>query len=149
MIGMDDFADPTPPPSQASHHNSRLSAPPPPAPINNGKAGFPLSTHSDNEHGVGTISDRWLIIINLFKFKVKNSLQFWPSAHTRVDFNSCFCISSSSSLSSDSDSDSDAPDNVKVKNGYGNASASTKVNGHDLATLDEDLCLSESGSDSD
>ncbi|KAL1502629.1 hypothetical protein ABEB36_007744 [Hypothenemus hampei] len=57
-------------------------------------------------------------------------------------------ISDSSSSSSDSDSDSDAPDENNVNNGYSSA-IPTKVNGHDLATLDEDLCLSESGSDSD
>lgn len=113
MIGMDDFADPIPPPpTHAPHHNSRLSAPPPQNITNNGNRVSPLSNHSDNDHGVGTISD-------------------------------------SSSSSSDSDSDSDAPDNVKIKNGYGTSGTSSKVNGHDLATLDEDLCLSESGSDSD
>ncbi|XP_050302129.1 ell-associated factor Eaf [Anthonomus grandis grandis] len=118
MIGMDDFADPTPPPTSqpAVHHNSRLSAPPPQPPVNNGKGLSPLSDHSDNENGVGTMSD-------------------------------------SSSSSSDSDSDSDTNDNVKMKNGYGNVAPAapppSKVNGHDLATLDEDLCLSESGSDSD
>ncbi|ENN75078.1 hypothetical protein HUJ04_001210 [Dendroctonus ponderosae] len=57
-------------------------------------------------------------------------------------------ISDSSSSSSDSDSDSDAPDNVQIKNGYGTV-APSKANGHDLATLDNDLQLSESGSDSD
>lgn len=62
------------------------------------------------------------------------------------------CDSCSSSSSSDSDSDSDSPDNVKIKNGHANVPppvAATKVNRNDLATLDEDLCLSESGSDSD
>ncbi|KAF7271810.1 ELL-associated factor [Rhynchophorus ferrugineus] len=46
-------------------------------------------------------------------------------------------ITDSSSSSSDSDSDSDSPDNIQ-----------TKTDGN-LATLNEDLCLSESGSDSD
>ncbi|XP_044260142.1 ell-associated factor Eaf [Tribolium madens] len=61
-------------------------------------------------------------------------------------------ISDSSSSSSDSESDSDDPDNTIVNkfpktNGHSNGtSLATKINTH---LLNEDLCLSESGSDSD
>ncbi|EFA05606.1 ell-associated factor Eaf [Tribolium castaneum] len=61
-------------------------------------------------------------------------------------------MSDSSSSSSDSDSDSDNPDLTAVNklsktNGHSNGtSAATKISTH---LLNEDLCLSESGSDSD
>lgn len=61
-------------------------------------------------------------------------------------------ISDTSSSSSDSDSDSDAEDatannkNVSKSNGYSNSNSTTKM---DTRLLTEDLCLSESGSDSE
>lgn len=60
-------------------------------------------------------------------------------------------MSDSSSSSSDSDSDSDNPDNTIINkfnktNGHTNGTSNTKIATH---LLNEDLCLSESGSDSD
>ncbi|XP_066153939.1 ell-associated factor Eaf [Euwallacea fornicatus] len=79
---------------------------------------------------------------------VNNGKSLSPLSDHSVNENQVGTISDSSSSSSDSDSDSDSPDNGKLKNGHNNT-ASGKVNGHDLTTLDEDLCLSESGSDSE
>ncbi|KAJ8964984.1 hypothetical protein NQ317_005446 [Molorchus minor] len=113
MIGIDDFSDPTPTPSQTNHthHNSHSSQP-----SQNTTEKSPIFPASDNENGVGEITD-------------------------------------TSSSSSDSDSDSDI-DNTSIpnknltlnkSNGYRNGNTA-KMAAH---LLDEDLCLSESGSDSD
>ncbi|XP_017781703.1 PREDICTED: ell-associated factor Eaf [Nicrophorus vespilloides] len=130
MIGMEDFSDPVPAP-----------APPPPAPVatsQNGTFSSVFNSHSDNEmngDAIGEISD-----------------------------------SSSSDSSSDSDSDHDsAPESKTVKppisrsNGHGQVGRGlalppnptpppakhTNQMSMPITLLNDDLCLSESGSDSD
>ncbi|KAJ8928904.1 hypothetical protein NQ314_018475 [Rhamnusium bicolor] len=112
MIGIDDFPDPTPPPPNV-HHNSHTSLPS----HTHMTEKSPIFPISDNENGVGEISD-------------------------------------SSSSSSDSDSDSDIENttitnkniNLSKSNGYSNGNSTSKIAAH---LLNEDLCLSESGSDSE